>query len=306
MITMASVGGLKGMAKGRSDIYRVDPRELHTKKGWNGRDFDDPENKAHVEMLANSIAVIGVKEPLTVVWEDNHPVVINGECRLRAVMLAIARGIDVKTVPVQTEDRFSNDADRLFSQIARNSGKPFSQMEQAKVFKRLLDLGWQQADIASKSGISPSRVSQVLSLLTLPEPIKAMVTTGTVSAAMAQRTVATTQTPQEAVKVLKEAVTTAKAEGKTRATPKHLNGGVSTDDGEFKIFNTAAIVEVDDKTDDKADDTKHHRSHIEKLVFDALFDSDVDDQQADDKNNPVVVITMSAKNWEKVRQALKL
>jgi ParB family chromosome partitioning protein len=297
---MASTGGLRGLAKKRFDIFMVDPEKLRIRAGWNGRDFDDPDNKAHVEMIAESIAHIGVKEPLTVFWEEDSPWVINGECRLRAIKLLLSRGVEVGPVPVQTEDRYSNDADRLFSQIVRNSGKPFTSMEQAKVFKRLLDWGWTHGDIATKTGVSVSRVSQVLSLLTMPEAVKGMVVAGQVSASLAQKTLASAHTTQQAVNVLKDAVATAKAQGRTRALPKHVNGGSASKDEEeeeeFKIFDTAAI-EIDDKS---------QRTRVEKLVFDALFDSDVDDQQADDKNNPVVVITMSAKNWEKVRQALKL
>jgi len=304
-------GGLKGLSEGRTDLYRIDPKRLHIKPGWNGRNFDDPDNQAHVETLANSIAVVGVKEPLTVSWEENKAWVTNGECRLRAIQLLIKRGVEVKTVPVQNEERFGNDADRLMGQVIRNSGKPFSPIEQASVFRRLLDLGWQQADIASKAGLSPSRVSQVLNLLTLPEQAKAMVTSGEVSAAMAQSVVASAPSNQAAVKTLRDAVTTARAEGKKKATPKHLNGGKG--DGGFEILDDIPTEDTGDTTEaTKAETTVETKpattklSRVEQICFDALFDSKVDDEMADEKGQPVVVITMSLLSWEKVRQALKL
>jgi ParB family transcriptional regulator, chromosome partitioning protein len=292
-----ATGGLRGLSQGRTDIFKVDPRQLHVKPDWNGRDFSDPENRDYIQNLAMSIASVGIKEPLTVVWEDDRAWVINGECRLRAVKMLIADGIDIKTVPVQSEDRFSNDADRLLSQIIRNSGKPFSLMEQAKVFKRLLDLGWEQSDIAVKAGMSNGRISQILGLLCLPESIKSMVVAGEVSAAMAQRTVATAPTQQAAIQTLKDAVVTAKAVGKTRATPKHLRVN-----GEIEIIDGIGIVE----DGDDSDNNKKSARAVDKIVFEAFEHATVDDEMSNDKGEPVVVVTFPLKQWEKIVKALKL
>lgn len=87
------------------------------------------------------------------------------------------------------------------------------------MFKKLLDLGWSQKDIAAKSGMTGGRISQILELMTMPEPIKAMVAAGEVSASMAIQTVKAEGA--KATEKLTTAVTAAKAEGKTRAMPKH-------------------------------------------------------------------------------------
>jgi ParB/RepB/Spo0J family partition protein len=307
---MEKGSGLKGLAQGRSDIYRIDPRDIHVKAGWNGRDFNDPENEAHIEMLANSIAQCGVKEPLTVFWEkegrkaEGKAILINGECRLRATLLAISRGNEIKTIPVMTEDRHVNEADRLFSQVVRNSGKPFSPMEQAKVFKRLLDLGWQQSDIALKSGVSGSRVSQVLGLLSMPEPIKKLVSSGQVSASLAQKTIAE-HNPQTAVHVLQDAAVMARAEGKKRVAPKHING------------NDLQVVEgvpysPDEGENDNSDETpiqdhkKRHRSlDVEKTVFEA-FEHAIVQEGMNEKGESVYRVEFPAKYFEPIRKCLKL
>lgn len=116
---------LKDFAEGRTDVYKIDPRKLKIKEGWNSRDFNDPANIEHVKTLAASIKEVGVKEPLKVNMEDNVPYVTNGECRYRAVMMLIEQGVEIKSVPVMGEDRFANEADRLFTQFISNSGKPF-------------------------------------------------------------------------------------------------------------------------------------------------------------------------------------
>lgn len=260
---------IKDISTGRSDVYKLSPNDLHIKKGWNTRDITTPENIEHIENLARSIAEIGVKEPLRVVWEENKAYITNGHCRLEAIKLAIKNGADIKAVPVMVEDRYANEADRIFTQIVSNSGKPFTQLEQAKVFKKLLDLGWTQNDIAIKSGKTAGRVSQILELLTLPESVKTMVANGEVSASMAIQTVKTEG--KKAAKTLETAVETAKSEGKKRAMPKHV--------GER---GPSALTVV--------------KSVIEDAFTDGRFD----------ESEEMVTITFSEEEWQKILAALKL
>ncbi len=269
--------GLASISEGRSDVHRVDPRMLHVKPSWNGRDFSDPDNIQHVEELALSIAEIGVKDPLTVVWEDGKAWLVDGECRLRASLLAIDRGAPLKTVPVRSEERGSNDADLLFSQIIRNKKQPFKQLELAKICKRLCDMGWQQNDIATKSGVTPARISQLLDLLTMPEPIKQMVTNGQVSASMAQKVVAE-HNPVVAVQVLQDAVAVAESEGKQRAMPKHVETPVEP--------------------------AKRQRAVTVEQAVKAAFDASTVDWNEDEKD--LVMIAMPEQHWLIVRELLQL
>lgn len=214
--------GIKALAVGRSDIFNVDPRKLKIKKGWNSRDFNDPANLEHVDNLAQSIAACGVKNPLSVYFEQGEAYVSDGECRLRASMRAIEHyKADLKTVPVRTEDRYANEADRLLNQYIRNTGKQFTPIELSNHFKRLLGLGWKATDIASKAGMSQARVSQILDLQTLPEPVKAMVVQRQVAASTAVALVKA-EGGSEAEKQLKAGLVAAQAEGKNHVMPKHL------------------------------------------------------------------------------------
>lgn len=211
---MAKNTGIAQFSQGRSDLHRVDPRELFLKPNWNmreeGADLDE-----HIDQLAQSICEIGVKEPITVRLEEGKLWVINGHCRTRAAIRAIEHyGADIKSVPVQAEDRYANEADLVLSQIIRNSGKPLTTMEQAKVYKKLLDMGWQQADIAKKVGMSNGRISQILGLLTMPVAVQQMVSAGQVSPSLAQATVKAADTPAEAAITLQAAVDKASAEGR--------------------------------------------------------------------------------------------
>src|ERR1700761_816896 len=123
---------IKDIASGRSDLYRVDPKLIQVKPDWNSRDASDPANAAHITELKASIREMGVKRPLVCYMEAETVYVSDGHCRLAAVMQLIAEGVEIKTVPVMVEDRHSNEADRIFSQIIHNQGKPLTGIEQAK------------------------------------------------------------------------------------------------------------------------------------------------------------------------------
>lgn len=262
--------GLASLTEGRADLLKIDPRKLNIKVGWNTRDMNDPTNIEHVDTLAKSISEIGVKVPLICYWEDGKAYVSSGHCRLAGAMRAIeVYKADVKTVPVIIDDRYSNEADRIFSQIIHNEGKPFTQLEKAKVYKKLLDLGWEQGDIAKKEGISQGRISQVLDLLRMPEPVKAMVTAGQVSPTLAAQVVNAAPTPTAAEKALKAGLEAAKADGKDKIKPAHLEG------------TTAA-----------------QKPNLRTIIHDALDSSDVDDDAED-----FVVIKMPQELWAKLRES---
>lgn len=218
---MAKSSGIAQFSNGRSDIHRVDPHLLHIRPNWNARE-EGPELDAHIDMLAQSIAEIGVKEPITVKLEDGKMYVTNGHCRQRAAMRAIeVYKADLKTVPVQSEGQYVSEADMILSQIVRNSGKPLTILEQGKVYKKLLDLGWQQSEIAKKVGLSSGRISQILDFQTMPEPVKAMVNAGHLSASLASSTVKEHPDPQKATETLARAVSEAQSEGR-KVKPKDV------------------------------------------------------------------------------------
>lgn len=273
---MGKTTGLASLSQGRSDLFKVDPRKIQIKVGWNGRDMGAIENQEHVDQLARSIAEVGVKEPITVVYEDGQAWVSDGHCRLLATMRAIetyGAGDKLKTILVKSEDRYGDEADRIFSQILRNSGKPFTQLEQAKTFKKLLDFGWDQKTIAAKSGYSSGRVSQILSLLTLPVAVKEMVNAGQVSATMAVQAVKNAPNGSAAEQALKAGLVKATEEGKSKVTAAHM----LVPQGEWPKVN------------------------IKKEVKECFEFADVDD--SDDE---VVLIKMPVDKFEILRKILEL
>jgi len=211
---MAKATGIAQFSEGRSDVHRVDPRKLVLVPGFNMRE-ESPELDEHIDELAQSIAEIGVKKPIEVKLEDGKLLVREGHCRTRAAIRAIeVYKADLKTVPVISVDRYASDEELILNQVIGNSGKPFTAMEKAKIFKKLLDLGWQQADIAKKTGMSNGRISQILGYLTMPVAVQQMVSAGHVSPSLAQATVKAADNPAAAASALQAAVDKASAEGR--------------------------------------------------------------------------------------------
>ncbi len=270
---MSKNTGLASISEGRSDIHRINPKLIHVKANWNSRDFKDPANVEHIEMLAKSIVEVGVKEPLTVNWEDGKAYLEDGECRLRACLYAIEfLKADIKTIPCKVGERYANDAERLFSQQLRNAGKPFTTLEQAKLFKRLVDFGWQQGDIAKKAGMSAARVSQILDFNTLPEGAKAMVLNGQVAPSTAMAVVK--EKGAGAVAALQQGLATAQEAGKSKVTQAHVTQAAT---GEPKV-------------------------NVKTAVRDAFDYSSVDDSA----DGQFVTINMPVEHWEIIRKLLKL
>lgn len=265
---MAKSTGLASIAQGRSDILMVDPAKLKVQPGWNSRDFNDPENAQYVEdMCANIIAAGGVKRPIIVKFVKGEAFIRDGECRWRGAMLAISRGHALKTVPVQAADRYADEKEELFNQRLHNSGKPYSIFEDAKHFKRLIDMGETEENIAIRSMISKTRVVQILEYNMMPEAAKKAVIAGEISASLAMSTVKEFGT--EAEKKLAEGIKAAKKEGKAKVKPAHINGA---------------------------------KVSIGKAVREAFEYSDVDNVSDDE----VVVIKMPMEKWAILREVCKL
>ncbi len=218
---MGSKTGIAAIAEGRTDLFRMDPRKIVIRHGWNSRDFDLPENQEHVEQLAASIREVGVREPLAGYLDDGEFVLTNGESRLRAVLSLIADGVEIKSVPVQPEPRHASEADHLASQIIRNSGKPFTPIENAKVFARLMDFGWSAKDIAAKTGITPERVAQIAKLNSVTEAVRKHIQKGEITSSLVQRIQQKAKSAAEVEEQVVAAIQAAQAEGKSKATPKH-------------------------------------------------------------------------------------
>lgn len=210
---------LKDIACATKDLFMLSPDIIQEEVGWNVR-IPGAELDAHIRQLADSIKEIGVVEPVTVYLKNDVPVLTNGHCRLMAVRLAISEGAEIKSIPARAEERYANDADRVLGMITRNGGKALTALEQAEVIKRLLAYGWKEAEIARKTGFSGTHVTNLLRLSAAPAEVVELVKAGKVSARVAGDVLR--RDGERAPGVLKAAVESAKEQGRSKATAKHV------------------------------------------------------------------------------------
>jgi ParB/RepB/Spo0J family partition protein len=213
-------GGAKAFAESTFTGYNLDPKLIQVEPGFNARKFDTPENVEHVKNLAASIKAVGVQTPLMVRFKEGKFFLVDGESRLRAVKLAIKEGAEIKTVPVIQEGKHIGEVERVASLLSHNSGKQLNALERGDVFSRLKAYGWSDLDIAAKTGITAAHVSNILLLHAGPPAVQKLVIEGKASPTLAIQAIR--DHGDDAAKVLKDAVASAAAAGKEKATAKDV------------------------------------------------------------------------------------
>lgn len=245
--TDKKAGKLRIMSTDRADLFNLNPYLIKIKAGWNSRVIDDPENIRHIDTLARSIAKRNVQVPLTVALEGNDVFVTDGHCRLLATFRAIeVYGAEIKSVPCRAESRFASEADRVLSQIVRNSGKPLTVLEQGAVFVKLIGFGWSVSQIAENIGLGPTRVSQILDLVAdASDNIKTLIGEGRVSATVAAQALRDADgDAQVAERTIQSGLVIARASGKARATLKHLAGLSKKPSVKAELFKLVTMKNV--------------------------------------------------------------
>lgn len=253
----AKNGRLSNLSVSTTDIVYMNPYNLKTKAGWNKRIASDPANIEHIDILARSIAKVGVLEPLTVYIENNDAFVSNGHSRLLGVFRAIeVYGAEIKAIPVKSQ-KYANEADRVLNQIVMNSGKPLTTLETGAVMVELIGFGWTAQQIADKTGLGKVRVDQILKLMEeANDGIKELIATGQVSATTAATVLRESEGDATAAEeTLNASVVVARSRGKSKATAKDI-----------KTVKTAAAGETVKATLTKAD--------IAAILTAATFDQD--------------------------------
>jgi ParB family transcriptional regulator, chromosome partitioning protein len=227
--------------------FNVDPRTITVEDGFNPRDFNSPEARAHLEALKASIKALGVKRQIWVRLEGpkdaKKVILVDGECRLRAVMELIAEGEEILSVPViQKSIGVTSIADRLVLAMTANEGLPLNQLEVGKTYQRLVAYGWTPEKIAAQAGKTDRYVRDALSLAEAPDAVRALVASGAVTKARAIKEVK--EHGETATETLLEAVKESKTygNGKKVTAPKK-------DKKQSKLAQIAVVMDEYEETE---------------------------------------------------------
>lgn len=170
----------------RSDLFNVPVDSIAVDEGFNVR-IDTPDSLEDDEALCQSILDNGFyrHRPLTIrqsPTQDGKAVLVDGHRRFKAVLEAISRGAEIKTLPCMAEGQGVSDADRILMLFTSNSGRPLTAMEQATVIKRLLSYGWSEVEIASKIGRTRQTVTNLLDIAAAPHDVVESIKCGEIKA----------------------------------------------------------------------------------------------------------------------------
>lgn len=228
-------------ATGKSTEYVVRVDQLRILPGFNVRVRETDDYRAHLEALKGSIRENGYypNKPLAgYIGKDGDEDVIyvtDGHTRLEAVNEINDEALDdnerVEGLPVVLKPADSNVADLTIALVQDNSGRPLTPYEMGVVVTRLANMKdaignplFTKAEIAKKLSITERYIDDLALLVSAPAAIRNHVLTGAVSSTLAIQELR--RDPKKAVERIDNAVSKAKASGKSKATKKHVDSGV--------------------------------------------------------------------------------
>jgi len=207
------------------EILFFELEKIEEKPGFNLRDMQSESTRAYIREMADSIKASGTATvpPITIWQEDGHIYVDEGHCRRRAHIIARDEGAPITGIRAYAvpESLAKSEAERTLNMFTSNNSLPLTPMEKGKGIQRLLSFQWSIKDIATRQGVTPQAISNMLAVLELPAPAAELVEKGAVSPTLAVETVRK-QGAILGTDALKTGVEKAKEQGKTHATKKHL------------------------------------------------------------------------------------
>ncbi|MDJ0953242.1 MAG: ParB/RepB/Spo0J family partition protein [Acidimicrobiia bacterium] len=205
------------------------------------REHFDPEA---LQSLADSIAEVGVLQPIVVRPAEEGYVLIAGERRCRAARIAELTEIPA-IIRSETGEESASLAEALIENVQREDLSP---LEEAAGYQQLLtDFGLTHEEVATKVGKSRSAITNTLRLLQLPAPIQGMVGRGDLSAGHARALLAIEDVPYAvhiAERVVAEGWSVRQVED---AVKKRAGTAATTKSARVKPPRPAAIIELEDR-----------------------------------------------------------
>lgn len=132
-----------------------------------------------LEELAESVGERGIVVPVTVARANGDAqggedwILVAGHRRVAA-----AERVGLATVPALVRE-YESAEERMLDTLAENLQRlDLNPFDEARAFRRLVDGGWSQAEVARRVGRSKGHVTRRLQLLRLPEAVQQLVAEG--------------------------------------------------------------------------------------------------------------------------------
>lgn len=209
---------IKHIATRRSDLYFLSHSKILIDPGWNSR-----TTFTGIPELAEDIAGNGLITPLRIRNLEGTIYLIDGERRHRAIAHGISTGIIPADFPIPVIiEKSENLSDRLFSQLAANTGVPFTLIEKARLYSRLRTEGIAIIDMAKRSQTSKQSIYQALTIIDKASPhLITLIDSGKISATFALDIISQHEDHHTQDQVADAALEAAHQSGQTKATAKN-------------------------------------------------------------------------------------
>lgn len=153
--------------------------------GYNERDYDSPESKQHIRLMADAYKR-GEKLPrLVIVVRRNQILVRDGHHRIRAIALAVAEGAQIEKV--QVDEFVGDEIEQALIPLKTQSQLALTFLQLAAHYQKFRNWGWSDEKIGASRNppLSGERVRQTIELLTLPVALKELIKAGNIKASTA-------------------------------------------------------------------------------------------------------------------------
>lgn len=160
------------------EIVKSKYENIRVRHGFNERD-----DWGDIEALATSILEEGQLLPLFVEMnKQGECYLIDGERRYKAIGWLRGQGHVYEQVDIIIVPKGLTDTERLLMMLnLNNGGKPHTELEEGRIYRRLINLGMSAALIAKKSGVSEMIVSNRLRVDSLSDEEKRSISAGEIS-----------------------------------------------------------------------------------------------------------------------------
>jgi len=158
--------------------YLLGVDELYVELGYNIREID----QTHVEEFRDAYIAGEHVPPLAVQVTEQGIKIIDGHHRYYGAKLAQEAGYDIR---LECKDFIGSEADRIAFMVTSSQGRALEPLERAAAYQRLINQGWEPAQIAKKVKRSITDVENHLALLTSGDELIALVKNKEVAATTA-------------------------------------------------------------------------------------------------------------------------
>ncbi|WP_312387227.1 ParB/RepB/Spo0J family partition protein [Atlantibacter hermannii] len=155
--------------------FLVPLAELYVEPGFNVREID----QEHVIEFRDAFIAGELIPPLAVQVTEQGVRIVDGHHRYYGALAAQQSGTEIPRL--ECKDFIGTEADRIAFMVTSSQGKPLTALERAAAYQRLINQGWEPAEIAKKVKRSLSDVDHHLQLLTCGDGLIEMVRAGEVS-----------------------------------------------------------------------------------------------------------------------------